>query len=176
MQRDRLKLVFVNKIGKNSEDKFEYELYYSYTPEVVWAEDFAEQVPSICSIEDLIPEASTYNAIIRATTETEFKLAQENSCFSMQDCIDGIIKLIWIHDNDGYYYGLDFGTDIDTADEFFSDYGVEMTELTYTNPDITNSKEEETYNGEFEDTPDINEESDEDNEEEDLEKIFNGEV
>jgi hypothetical protein len=173
LNRKDLKLVFVNKIGKNSDDKFEYELYYSYTPEVVWAEDFAEQVPSICSIDDLIPDASTYHAIIRATSYTEFKLAQENSCFSMQDCIDGIIKLIWIHDNDGYYYGLDFGTDIDTADEFFSGYGVEMTELVYTNTDVGN-EDKDAYNGEIENT-DISEE-DNNNDEEDLEKIFNGEV
>ena len=168
MQREGLKLVFVNKIGKNFEGKFEYELYYSYSPEVVWAEDFAEQVPSICSIDNLIPESSTYNAIIRATSNTEFKLAQENSCFSMQDCLDGIIKLIWILDKDGYYYGLDFGTDISEADEFFSDYDVEMTELVEVNPNVAVPEEE--------DETDINEDDEDNNEEEeDLEKIFNGE-
>ena len=167
MQRQGLKLVFVNKIGKNSDDMFEYELYYSYTPDVVWAEDFAEQVPSICSIDDLLPEVSTYNAIMRCTGKTEFSLAQENSCFSMQDCIDGIIKLVWILDRDGYYYGLDFGTDIDEAEEFFSDYGIEMTELVEVNKDSVNDADEAGGA----DTSDTD-----NNEEDDLEKIFNGEL
>ena len=167
MQRQGLKLVFVNKIGKNSDDMFEYELYYSYTPDVVWAEDFAEQVPSICSIDDLLPEVSTYNAIMRCTGKTEFSLAQENSCFSMQDCIDGIIKLVWILDRDGYYYGLDFGTDIDEAEEFFSDYGIEMTELVEINKDSVNDVDK---------TGDVDMSDTDNNEEEDLERIFNGEL
>ena len=31
----------------------------------------------------------------RLTTIIPFGLAQKNSCFSMQDCVDGIISLAW---------------------------------------------------------------------------------
>ena len=37
-----LKLVYVNPIGKNSSDEYEYEFFFSETPEVVWGEEYDE--------------------------------------------------------------------------------------------------------------------------------------
>lgn len=186
---ENLKLVFVNRIGTNHDGMFEFELYYSDTPDTVWAEDFAEQVPSTCAIEDMIPNIDTYNMVKRCISAVDIKLAQENSCFSMQDCIDGILKLIWIEDNDGNYYGLDFGTDIEDAEVFLKNYGMELGEPRFVNTDKGNrddiddegnnavdedseasrvnddgSEDFNSFNGEIDDNDDI-----------DLEALYNGE-
>lgn len=177
---DDLKLVFINKIGVNHDGRNEYEFYYSSTPDTVWAEDFAEQVPSTCMIEDLLPNADTYSFIRRGLTYTDFNLVQYNSCFSVQDCIDGIINLVWVEESDGSYKGLPFGTNIEDADIFLNECGVEFISEMVVNQDINNEdSEEEVINNNGEVTEDISDKPKEYNDEEfdddtDLEKLFNG--
>ena len=84
-----LKLVYVNPIGKNSSDEYEYEFFFSETPDVVWGEDWNVQSPASCG--DMRPESSTYSEVKRLTTEIPFFCAQQNTSFSMADMIDGII-------------------------------------------------------------------------------------
>ena len=76
-----------------SKDMFEYDFLFSETPDVVWADDWAEQCPSACS--NLRPDDSMITKTRRLATIIPFGLAQRNSCFSMQDCVDGIIALAW---------------------------------------------------------------------------------
>ena len=152
---DNLKLVFINRIGTDSEGNQEFDLYYSTTPDDVWAEDFAEQVPSICGMDDMIPDASTYEAIRRISVGQNVKmyLAVENSCFSMQDCMDGILQLLWIKSTDGNYYGLDYGTDANAADDFLKSYGFKFEDLKIVNADRNTEaevEEEEDDFGDFE--------------------------
>jgi hypothetical protein len=92
-------LVFVFPIGLNSDGKYEYELYFSDTPDIVWAEDWAEQVPSIC--ENIMPSEDMISSTVRVCGDYELFCAQNNNCFSMQDCIDGIISLAWCYDEKG---------------------------------------------------------------------------
>ena len=126
MDIDDLSLVFINRIGKTLDGYTEYMLYYSDTPDDVWAEDFPEQVPSACYIENLIPAAGTYNAVRRATSKADLKLIQDNSCFSMQDCMDGVIALAWIMDTDGNYYPLHYASSVAVSDAFFKKYAFEL--------------------------------------------------
>jgi len=134
---ENLKLVFINRIGTDSDGNQEFDLYYSTTPEDVWAEDFAEQVPSICGMDDMIPDIDTYDAIRRVSVNSKqtIFLAVENSCFSMQDCMDGIIQLVWIKASDGNYYGLDYGVDAEHADDFLKSYGFKFDDLKVVNAD-----------------------------------------
>lgn len=89
----KLYLIYVNPIGKNSDDNFEYDFMFSEAPDVVWGDDWAEQCPSAC--DDMCPDESMINKTIRIICDIPFGLAQKNSCFSMQDCIDGILALAW---------------------------------------------------------------------------------
>ena len=86
-----LSLVYVNPIGKDSSDMYEYEFFFSETPDVVWGEKWHIQCPSACG--DMKPDEETYSVIKRLRTEKKLFCAQENSCFSMQDAIDHIIAL-----------------------------------------------------------------------------------
>lgn len=90
---DNLYLVYIEPIGKNSLDMYEYDFLFSETPDIVWADDWAEQCPSAC--DNVRPDESMISLTRRLTTIIPFGLAQKNSCFSMQDCVDGIISLAW---------------------------------------------------------------------------------
>lgn len=93
MNEENLFLVYIEPIGTNSHDLLEYDFLFSDAPDIVWEEDWAEQCPGACS--DLRPGGEMIAEIKRLTTVVPFGLAQNNTCFSMQDCKDGIIALAW---------------------------------------------------------------------------------
>lgn len=93
MNEENLYLVYVEYIGKNSLDMNEYEFLFSENPETVWGEDWAEQCPAACH--GLRPTSDMIAEKKRLATMIPFGLAQGNTCFSMQDCIDGIVALAW---------------------------------------------------------------------------------
>jgi hypothetical protein len=87
-------LVFIDNVGTNLDDKYVYQLYFSETPEVVWGE-FWNVCP--CSIVPVIhPDLGTISQVYEVELDHEISIVTQNSCFSMQDCIDGIISLGWI--------------------------------------------------------------------------------
>ena len=90
---NELFLVYVNPIGQDSKGLYQYEFFFSETPEIVWGNDWNVACPSACG--DTLPEESTYSTIKLLKTEMEIGCAQENSCFSLQDCIDDIISLAY---------------------------------------------------------------------------------
>ena len=92
-ENENLYLVYIEPIGMNSMDMFEYDFLFSDAPDVVWADDWAEQCPSAC--QNMRPDDSMITEVKRLATIIPFGLAQKNSCFSMQDCVDGIVALAW---------------------------------------------------------------------------------
>lgn len=100
-------LVYVNPIGKNSNDEYEYEFFFSEDPETVWAEDWNIQSAGSCN--NLLPSEETYNKIIKVKTIFELSLAIKNTCFSLQDCKDHIIALFWFEDFNGEVFVTPYG-------------------------------------------------------------------
>lgn len=88
---NELFLVYVNPIGQDSKGLYQYEFFFSETPEIVWGNDWNVACPSACGA--ILPEESTYSTIKLLKTKMNLFCAQQNSCFSMQDCIDGLICL-----------------------------------------------------------------------------------
>ena len=82
-------LAYVRLIGANAYGQNEYEFFFTETPDTVWGQDWNELCPSACG--DIPPDPSTYSDVERLSTIIKFNCAQENSCYSMQDMIDGII-------------------------------------------------------------------------------------
>lgn len=123
---DELKLVYVNPVGKNSAGYNEYEFLFSETPDVVWGENWEVQCPSVYS--DLKPDPTTYSKVTRLTTNKEFFCAQQNSCFSMQDCIDGCIALMWFYDRNGDAVVFNFGESKDLVNRKLVENGVSYLE------------------------------------------------
>lgn len=100
--KNELYLAFIDNVGSNIDDKYVYQFYFSETPEVVWGE-FWNVCP--CSIiPNISPDTSTINVIYECSLDKPLNLVSENSCFSMQDCIDQIVALGWFDLNDNVIY------------------------------------------------------------------------
>ena len=97
-----LYLVYVKPFYKNNDGTYEYDLFFSDTPDVVWGLDWDIAVPN--TIDDLTPDPSTYQKIIRVKSRLQFKTIEETSCYSMEYAVNGIIALSWV--------------DIDNLEEF----------------------------------------------------------
>jgi hypothetical protein len=107
MDTNNLHLIYVNPIGKDSNGVYEYEFFFSETPEIVWGEDWNVACPSACG--NLLPDPSTYSEVKHLRTHIPLFCAQENSCFSMQDVIDGLLCLCFYEDEEGNFNKFDFG-------------------------------------------------------------------
>ena len=88
-----LGLIYVNIIGENAEGEIIYEFYFSEEPEMAWGIDWDQKPPSICNIS--VPQKMNYDVIKVLKTNIILEVSQKNSCFSMQDCKDGIIPVAW---------------------------------------------------------------------------------
>ena len=86
-----LYLIYINPIGKNSNDLFEYEFFFSETPDIVWGEDWDNPCPAAC--ENTLPDPETYSEVKILKTSIPLSCIQNNVCFSLSNCIDGIICL-----------------------------------------------------------------------------------
>ena len=84
-------LIYINPIGKNSNDLFEYEFFFSETPDIVWGEDWDNPCPAAC--ENTLPDPETYSEVKILKTNIPLSCIQNNVCFSLSNCIDGIICL-----------------------------------------------------------------------------------
>lgn len=88
------KLVYIKPVCANSNGTYEYDFYFSETPEYVWGEDWDYFNPSICN--DTTPEKSTYNDIRRVISPLPFKTIEEMSCFSMEYALCKAVAIGWI--------------------------------------------------------------------------------
>lgn len=111
-------LIYVRLIGENKDGNYEYELFFSETPEIVWAIDWAEQCPA--AIGDMPPEEKAVSMVKRVISPYKLNCAQDNFCFSMQDCIDGIISLCWCFDeNDKLLFKFKFAEKYEDVEDRF---------------------------------------------------------
>ncbi len=86
-----LKVVYVLYVGKNVDSENIYHLLISEDSEKTWAEGW-ENKPA-CIMRYLTPEDDMYEYVAELKTTLVLDLAQDNCCFSMQDCRDNIIAL-----------------------------------------------------------------------------------
>lgn len=99
MENNNLHLVYINPIGKDSNSLFEYEFFFSETPDIVWGQDWNIACPAAC--ENTLPDPETYSEVKTLKTEIPLFCVQQNTCFSIQDCIDGIVCLGYFQTDKG---------------------------------------------------------------------------
>ena len=115
-----LYLIFVRLVGCDASGLNHYEFFFTTDPDTVWGEDWEQQCPSACG--ELLPEDSTYTVIKEVKCSVTFGLAQDNSCFSMQDCIDHCICLCYEDISmldeypEPYRIVFEFGENIDSVE------------------------------------------------------------
>lgn len=111
------KLIYVNKIGKNSEGTFTYEFYFSEDDlSLFWLENAEVKPASIANIQ--VPPEGTFSEMKVLKTNIKLNSAQNNTSFSLQDCFNNVLSLVWedISEYEEYPENgrivFQFGTDI----------------------------------------------------------------
>lgn len=89
-------LIFVKPICKNTDQTYEYDLFFSNTPDIVWGVDWEINTPGLVSTDEITPDSTTYNKVVRIKVPFPLKTVQETYCYSMEYAIARIIALSWI--------------------------------------------------------------------------------
>jgi hypothetical protein len=145
-----LKLVYANPIGIDSSNIYEYEFFFSETPEIVWGNNWHIQCPASCK--DVLPEDTSYSLIKHLKTDKKLFCAQENTCFSLQDMIDGIIPVCFEDINglddypEPYRLVLPFGLDYDEVVEQLGGLDLVFEDGDFMHKNEQNDENDETNN------------------------------
>lgn len=92
-------LGFVDLIGRTIDGKYIYRFDFTTDIDVLWGEYFNVTPSGI--IPDLQPDKNALSRSGKIIFPREMVIAKKNYCFSMQDCIDGIIPLIFSEIDEG---------------------------------------------------------------------------
>lgn len=120
-------LAFVRKIGNTINGDNIYEFMFTTVPDVVWGDNFNIIPAGI--IPNLMPELNSLSKKGRVITDIDFKLACESTCFSMMDCIDGIIALCFTEAGIENEFHFDFGEEFNNVIDKLKKYNLQLTEL-----------------------------------------------
>lgn len=96
------RLGFVRLIGEESDGYYRYEFIFTDKIDEFWGENFEYKPAGL--INELMPNEKYIYEVHIVKMKIKLELIQSNSCFSMQDCFDGIIALAWenVDDYDKY--------------------------------------------------------------------------
>ena len=123
---DTLFFIYGRKSGTLCDGSSTYELFFSKNRDTAWGEGWNEECPSACG--EIPPDESSIDYVAEFTSDVEFTFAHEQSCFSMQDCIDGCIAMMWSIEHDGIFF-IRFGEEYTSVRKMLSDeFGIELEE------------------------------------------------
>ena len=125
---DKLYIVFAENTGKDDSGNYFYRLLFSKSPEIVWGDNFNETPAAI--IPDLEPDSSSIDKEYLLTTKLHFETAVESTWFSIQDCIDGIISLIFCGEGEKIV-NIQFGTPLEDFRKTVDWFGGTLQEMEY---------------------------------------------
>ena len=126
-------LGFVDEIGRTIDGKYIYRFDFTLDTETIWGEYF--NVTPSAIIPDLQPDKNALSRQAKAIFPREMVLAKKNYCFSMQDCIDGIIPLIFSEIDDetleynGKPFFIHFGKPFNEVEKILSIIGITFFEI-----------------------------------------------
>lgn len=90
---DNLYLGFINHVGSELDGLNQYELIFTIYPEEFWGENFNYKPAGVCN--GLEPDKRYIQKVIKIKTFINLDLIQDSGCFSMQDCMDGVVSLAY---------------------------------------------------------------------------------
>jgi len=126
-------LIFVKPICKNTDQTYEYDLFFSNTPDIVWGVDWEVNTPGLVSTDEITPDSTTYNKVVRIKLPFPLKTVQETYCYSMEYAIARIIALSWIDIENMEEYPekgrmvLYFGDTFEHVQGVLSEFGIFLT-------------------------------------------------
>lgn len=123
-------LAFVDEIGQTLDGGYIYRFDFTEDTDVVWGEYF-NVVPSVI-IPDLQPDKNCLSTSVKVVFPRKMAIAKKSSCFSMQDCIDDILPLMFseIDENTLEYeekpFQLRFGEELEEVEKKINAVKLEM--------------------------------------------------
>lgn len=90
---DEVKLCFIKLIGEENDGYYRYEFIFTDNVDEVWGDDF-EQKPAAL-VNNLMVSDEYITEIHIVKMKIKLDLIQDNCCFSMSDCYDGICSIAW---------------------------------------------------------------------------------
>jgi hypothetical protein len=99
---EEVRLGFIKLIGEESDGYYRYEFIFTENVDEVWGEDF--NIKPACLVNDLMVDDKYISEVHIVKMKIKLDLIQDNCCFSISDCYDGIIALAWenVDDYDEY--------------------------------------------------------------------------
>jgi hypothetical protein len=122
-----LYIVFAERTGEDENGNYFYRLLFSDDPDIVWGDGFDISPAGI--IPEIEPDPQSVRKEFALTTQLELKTAAESTWFSMQDCIDGIISLLFYAK--GEPISIPFGMPMDEVKKIIEEFNGEMIEVEY---------------------------------------------
>lgn len=90
-----IRVIYVQHVGVDSDGLNIYHFLFSEDADSAWGENW-ERVPAGNEKNSvLLPDQTQYSYVKELKTEMSLNLAQDNTCFSMQDCRDGVLALAY---------------------------------------------------------------------------------
>ena len=86
-------LCFIRLVGEENDNYYRYEFVFTNNIDEVFGENF-NQKPA-CLVNDLFVDEEYVSEIHIVKMKIKLDLIQDNCCFSMSDCYDGILALGW---------------------------------------------------------------------------------
>ena len=126
-------LAFVDEVGRSLDGGYIYRFDFTVDREAVWGEFF--NVAPAAIIPNLQPDKNTISSTGNVIFPSKLITAKKNYCFSMQDCIDGIIPLVFseISENtiecDGVPFFLNFADPISLVNEKLQAVGTKLYDI-----------------------------------------------
>lgn len=126
-------LGFVDSIGRTTDGGYMYRFDFTTDAEAIWGEYF--NIAPTAIIPDLQPDINSLSKQAKVIFPREMVVAKKNFCFSMQDCIDGIIPLIFseIDENTLMYneapFFIHFGKTFEEVNEILNAIGITMFDI-----------------------------------------------
>jgi hypothetical protein len=97
-EKKQLYLVYIKPIGVDSNEWYEYDFYYSSTPDIVWGYDWDCEYAAQGDVQP--PDRQTYDVVKRLKTIIPLACAQDNNSFGMRYAVEGIIALAFEDSSD----------------------------------------------------------------------------
>ena len=126
-------LVYIEYIGCDLNNHYIYKMDFSTQPEIVWGESWNVVPAAICG--HIPPDPNSLFKTAKLYSSEELHTAVKSTCFSMQDCIDGIIPLCFADINnssliaDNSFFRLRFGEKYEDVIKTINKYGLEIKDI-----------------------------------------------
>lgn len=135
-------LAFVDYVGKTIDGKYIYRFDFTKSPDIVWGDQWNATPSGI--IPNLEPDTNCLSISGQVITKRKYLLAKDNTCFSMQDCIDGILPLLFDEprNNNGFMV-LHFGIPMNEVIDILNENELELVNI----KDVNEERDNEVIEG-----------------------------